>query len=231
MKVPLLIAALTILSLPVAAGAQTGARMDATAETRTEIRQGDMTGGEAAIRANVAAGLPEAPVRRAIAEAEARGATRAEIDRAAMQAHTRLRVARSSLSGGRHRREASNLELTAGAEALASGATQAELLRVRDAAPRGRRLEASLTALAELNSRDFDGMSAATAIATRLRGGASDQAISSFAANARSAADLASTESGTSAATSTTVDAAAGLGGAVQSAGASLGASVGGGIF
>lgn len=131
MKIQTMVAGLALLALPAVASAQA------------------TVGADAALRATVEADLPEAPVRRVIAEGEAKGASEAEIGRAAMRVHHRLRVASEALArdqgpGGR----ASDAEIVAGAEAMAAGATVAELRALRSAASSGGSLTASLNALA-----------------------------------------------------------------------------------
>ena len=228
MKPTLTIPALMLLCLPTMAHAQSTARVEANASARAEARSGNSgAAGQAALSANAAAGLPEAPVHRTIAEGEAKGASRSEIDRAAMATHTRLRVARETLSDDGERR-VSDAEITAGASALASGATRAELGRVRDAAPAQRSLAASLNALAQLHTRGLGGMQAAASIATRLRQGASDQAISGFATSTTATAELAGSAAGQArGATSVGVDAAANAGASLRGVGAGLGAAGG----
>lgn len=233
MKTHMMIAGIALAALPALAQAQSTVTVSgqAKAEARTE---GSRVHGQAALEATAAAGLPEAPVRRTIAEGDAKGASSAAIDRAAMSTHTRLRVAREALSrDGERARRASDAEIVAGADAMASGATAAELRTLRDSAPERRSLTASLTALGELRGSGA-GADAAASIAARLRGGASDAAIASLAASATSAASLgagvaAGTVAGAAGAASagTAVNAAAGVGSAVG-AGIGAAASVGG---
>ena len=106
-------------------------------------------------------------------------------------AHARL--AREALvreeKDGR-KREPSGAETRAGAAALAAGATAGELITIREAAPPGRELTASLSALAELRGEGVSGARAAAQIASRLRAGASDRMIAGLAGEAGAAADL-----------------------------------------
>lgn len=240
MKTNILMFGIALAILPAAAGAQTtlGAEGSASARAETRGSQGETRSearGEAALRANAQAGLPEAPVRRTIAEGEARGASAASIDRAAMQVHTRLRIAQETLTRGEERRRPSDAEIVAGAEAMAAGAARADLEKVRDATPRKRTMTASLSALAQLRGRGIDGASAASAIAARLESGASDREIGAFAAGVTSAAQL--ELEGKGAGAKGALDAAAGLGATVGGLGGTLGAgasvvgSVGGGIL
>jgi hypothetical protein len=176
---------------------------------------------EAVLNATVSAGLPDAPVRRVIAEGEAKGASEVAIARAAAQAQARLLAAREALGGSEGERAPTKLEVAAGAEALAAGARPEHLKRLRGEAPEGRSLEASLTAIAELRARGLDASAATSAIAARLARGASDAAITAFAGSVSSNAQLGALVSG---------GAAAGRGGAGASAGAGVGANVGAGV-
>jgi hypothetical protein len=121
--------------------------------------------------------------------AAARAQGRAEAG-AEVRGDVRVQVATESLA--RQGRDGKRVEPTvaereAGARALAAGATRAELTRIRDAAPDGRDMTASLSALAELRAAGMSGGRAASQIASRLRSGASDRAITTYAADASAA--------------------------------------------
>lgn len=170
MKVSNTIAALALLALPTALSAQTGA--NAT--------------GAAAAEATVQAGLPEAPVRRTIEEGRARGASAAQVERAALAVQARLSSSRDALrSEGRH--QPTEAEIIAGAEAIQSGARPSDLRRVRRAAPAGRSVTTSLTVLAELTARGEHPGRAAEAIAGRLRAGHDDVAVAGLVSKGKGA--------------------------------------------
>ena len=155
---------MTLMAVPVLTAAQTTQSIDASAIARAEARRHPASaGGETALQATIEADLPEAPVRRAIAEGEAKGASADRIDRATMGIHARLMLARQSLSGGERRRRPSDAEIVAGADALAAGAGARDLQRLRDAAPEDGSLAASLTALATLRSGGAAGSEAVDA--------------------------------------------------------------------
>jgi hypothetical protein len=114
---------------------------------------------------------------------------------AGAEVHGDVRVQVATESLARQRRGGKRVEPTvaereAGARALAAGATRAELARIRDAAPDGRDMTASLSALAELRAAGMSGGRAASQIASRLRSGATDRAITTYAADATAALEL-----------------------------------------
>lgn len=177
-------------------------------------------GGEAALEATLEAGLPAAPVREAIAAGRAKGASAARIDRAAAQAHARLRTAADILHRGRDGARDRDAEIVAGAEALASGARSSDLQRLRKSAAQGRSLTGSLRALAELSAGGMDPAAASAALAGQLRAGAGDAEITKHARLLRAGG-------GGAAAAAVGVTGSLGAAGAATSVGASLGASVG----
>lgn len=182
MKAHIAILGLALLCFPILLEAQASARAEGSASLQLEGRQsGDAersAAGSAALAATAAAGLPQLHVRRAINEGQAKGASPGQIERAAAEAHTRLVVAGELLSQrSGSARAASEAELTAAAEAMAAGASRADLQRVRDAAPADRNLAVSLEALAHLRASGVAGGEASRQIAAGLRGGASDRQI------------------------------------------------------
>jgi hypothetical protein len=200
----------TVMFLAVAPGtlvAQVGAGMNASA----------------AVQATVAAGLPTEPVHRVIAQGRARGASEAQIERAAVAAHGRLEASRQALRD-EGRPEPTSAEIIAGADAMLVGARPADLERVRESAPRGRPLVASLTAVTELTVRGSRPADAAATVASRLRAGASDQAILTLSAGSGVNAGAA----GADAAGSAAVGAGARVGAGIERIGG--GASIGGSV-
>jgi hypothetical protein len=123
-------------------------------------------------------------VRRIIAEGQARGASAAEIDRAALAVHARLNAAFGALHSRGDGATASEAEVVAGAEALASGARPADLAKLRDSSPADRSLAVSLTTLAELTAAGMDPARATAQLTSHLGAGAPDAAIASLGANA-----------------------------------------------
>lgn len=172
----------TLLMCPVAVAAQVSASANASTEARVETQE--RTGGEAALEATAASQLPEAPVRRVIAEGEARGASATEIDHAAMTVHSRLRASFDALTSAKGESAASQAEIEAGAEAIASGARPENVKKLREAAPADRSLTASLTALASLTAAGANPTRATAELASQLQAGASDGAIANLAASA-----------------------------------------------
>lgn len=165
------------LEAQVAVDARTSGRVHAETESR---EQQGRAGADAEVRLAARAGLPEEPVARAASRARARGRSEAEAARAAAETRGQLEASHEAIvSAGR---DASDAEVTAGAEAMAAGAAQADLARIADSAPEERSLTASFRALTRLGARDGDFSEAATAIATRLEGGSSDRAITRLAA-------------------------------------------------
>jgi hypothetical protein len=189
------------------AAAQVSARTDARAEARGQIRhsaqpQNQQSGGsadaESVIRATAEAGLPEAPVRRTVAEGEAKGAAEAEVVRAALRTQGRLMLAREALESDEDR-QPSQREIALGAEVLARGGSRADLERIADAAPRGRSLEASLQTMLSVAGSNHATSELASRIAAQLSAGASDQSVGTLVG-----LDFSSTVSGASAAGSLT---------------------------
>lgn len=171
------------------AHAATSAETRASASGRSE-RPPQGAGGEAALAATAEAGLPQAPVRSIIAEGRARGASAAEIDRAALTVQSRLEASARALRENGEGAAASDAEIVAGAEALASGARPQDLSKLRDSAPADRSLTASLSALAELTATGVAPARAASELAAQLRAGASDAAITRLATNGEAVARL-----------------------------------------
>lgn len=122
------------------------------------------------------AGLAAQETARAETSATVRVETRSEAD-------LRLDAAREALSDG-GRRSLSRREVDAGAEALAAGATRADLARISRSAPAERSLAASLRALVGMRARGVESGRAAAEISARLARGASDRSIRSLAAGA-----------------------------------------------
>lgn len=198
-----------------------------TAASAGESRQAEgRAGGEATLAATVAAGLPEAPVRRVIAEGKARGASEGQIDRAAMAVHSRLRASMQALGSSADGTAAAGTEIEAGAEALASGARPADLRRLADAAPADRSLTASLQALARLSTAGVDPARATAELAAGLNAGASDAAIAELAASAVSRTSLGNGAAGVAGSASGALGATSGLGGVTGTLTGAVGAGV-----
>jgi hypothetical protein len=225
-----------LVATPALAGAQQSeASAEARAEARVEVgaqawgegggearsdgQQNAAASAEAVLEATLAAGLPDQPVRRTIAEGRAKGATEAQVTKAAVTTHARLLLARTSLEGAGERR-ASHAEIALGAEALLNGAGRGDLERIRDAAPAQRSLEASLQALVAMQAQDTSALDASMQIATRLAGGANDSAI----------AALAGVASGLGGSAQAATGGALGVTGSAAGAASTTGSTVGAGI-
>ncbi|HEU5040019.1 MAG TPA: hypothetical protein VFT84_04300 [Gemmatimonadales bacterium] len=206
MNAKIMIVGAALLAWPMAAGAQVSAE------------------GNAALAATVEAGLPEMPVRRVIAEGEARGASAAEVDRAATSVYTRLKASADALgSAGRTQGAASSAEIEAGAEALAHGASTADLRKLRESAPTDRSIETSLQALVRLTASGLDPAEATARVAGSLRAGESDAAIARLAGGSA----VASSGANVTAAAGAAAGATAGLTGASGSVMGTLNSGVG----
>jgi len=179
-----IIAVATLLVIPTGAAAQVSAEASASAEVQVqgEQRSAERSGSasaEAVVRATVEAGLPERPVRRTVAEGRAKGASEAEVVRAALGTHARLATAREAVE--EEERTASADEITLAAEALAAGASRDDLRRIRDAAPADRPLEGAFHALVGAQLEGAASAEAAARIASQLAQGANDGALASAA--------------------------------------------------
>jgi hypothetical protein len=218
------------------ATAQVSARTDARAEVRGQLRQGSAQQGsaqqpsqqnnrsvsaESVIRATAEAGLPEAPVRRTVAEGEAKGAAEAEVVRAALRTQGRLVLAREALESGEDR-QPSHREITLGAEVLARGGSRGDLERIADAAPEGRSLEASLLTMLSVQGSGRSASGIAGRIAAQLSAGASDQSV-----GALGGLDLSSSVSGALSGANVAGSLAGGVSGAGGGSAAAGGAAAG----
>ena len=200
----IMLIAVTLLAFPASAGAQTGAgaagqavvegsgsaaRAEGGAALSVMQHRGEQTsvpasGADAVLEAAIRSGLPEAPLRRVITQGRARGASAAEIERAAIVVGARLEASARALIGGARGRAASAAEIEAGAEALARGARTTEIEGLRDAAPSGRSLVVPLTVLAELGASGAGRAELAADLAARVRAGASDATLYRIARDA-----------------------------------------------
>jgi len=196
MKLVMTMAAVAALAIPAAAAAQveTKATVGARVGVDAPAAQGGLS-ADATVRATADAGLPDAPVRRAVARSRSRGASEAETARIAAEVQARLIASRDALSDN-GRRVASNAEITAGADAMAKGATRAELALLARSAPPRRSLVASVDALARLGTRSGDFARSATTIAGRLQAGASDPSITRLGVGAQAGAGVSTATGG-----------------------------------
>jgi hypothetical protein len=180
-----MLALAAVVAAPVALTAQTTVRAGASTTVRaeTEGQQRQTRGGasaDAEVQLAVRAGLPREPVARAAAQARARGRSEAQAARAAAEVRTRLQASHDAITASG--RTAIDAEIIAGADALAQGASRADLAVIARRAPQDRQLTASFRALVRLGARDDNFAQAAAAIATRLESGTSDRAIGRLAA-------------------------------------------------
>ncbi|HEX8674475.1 MAG TPA: hypothetical protein VF710_21425, partial [Longimicrobium sp.] len=185
MKLVMTMAAVAALAIPAALAAQveTKATVGARVGVDAPAAQTGLS-ADATVRATADAGLPDAPVRRAVARSRSRGNSEAETARIAAEVQARLIASRDALSND-GRRVATNAEITAGADAMAKGATRAELSLLARSAPPRRSLVASVDALARLGTGSGDFARSATTIAGRLRAGASDPSITRLGVGAQ----------------------------------------------
>jgi hypothetical protein len=180
--------AVATIQTQVRSDARTETHTDARGEAQGEVRQdaaresarpaGSSLDVEAVLRATAEAGLPQAPVRGTVAEGRAKGAADVDVARAALRTQRRLRLAREALESQAN--QASQEEISLGAEALLQGATRVDLERIGGAAPAERSLETSLRALLSLHAEGHAASEASKTIAAQLAAGASDLSLAAL---------------------------------------------------
>src|ERR1051325_4104774 len=148
-----------------------------TAENRAKI--------DASFEAARKRDLPQQPIRDRIAEGQARGASGAQVIRAARHAETRLEAGQDAMI--RAGRKPSQSDVSSGYQAMAHGATSAQVETVARRTPPNRSLVVTLDALARLEAQGMSPDRAEAAVVSSLNANASDQALGQpTAATARS---------------------------------------------
>ena len=172
------------------------------------------------------AGLPREPVARAAANARARGHSEGQAARAAAEVRARLQASNEAIvASGRTATEA---EIIAGADALAAGASRADLAVIARRAPEDRQLTASFRALARLGAENGAFAQAAAAIATRLESGTGDRAIGRLAGTGSVDAMLRGTTGGLNAGARATTGVSGAAGGVLGGGARVTGGATGG---
>lgn len=229
---------------PALAFAQAGASASASAKAQADVTvpanysasaRGKI---EAAFSAARAKSLPDEPMRRRMAEGQAKGASDAQIAAAVQRVEMRLEVAQSAMiKAGRTRPQAS--EVASGEQAMEQGMTEAQLQAFVRHAPADRSLTVALNVLAKLESQGKSVDNAIATVQSKLDASATDEALVSLAGGVDAAgtpaaangqasgtAAAAANNGHTGAAGNAAAGATAGVAGAVKgAAGATAGAT------
>ena len=197
MKKITLAAALVIA--PTLAHAQSGAGVQVQSQTQVEASaksHGESrlsAGSQAKVDADVRIArdrhLPEEPIRRRVAEGEAKGASEAQIVAASGRTLTQLETAHDAMVAGGHR-DPSNAEVTYGAQLVARGYTRTQLEEVARHAPADRSLVAAFETLTSLRAHGVSSTEAVAQVESKLESHASDADVRSLAANAGAASQV-----------------------------------------
>jgi hypothetical protein len=166
---------------------QSDANVDASAGSRSTLSASAQARVDADLRAARERDLPEQPIRRRVAEGQAKGASEASIVMASGRALAELQTSHDAMvSAGR--KHPSSEETARGAQLVARGYTSAQLEAVARRAPSDRSLVVAFDALASLRSRGMSTANAAAQIEQRLAARASDAELRDLAVNANAAA-------------------------------------------
>lgn len=133
---------------------------------------------DARISAAVHRGVPAAPLRRRAAEGQAKLASERLILSALERLEANLQVSKRAFAA--LGRTPSDAEVAAGGEALAQGASEAQLARIIGSAPDDRSVEVALTTLAVLASRGEAVPEAVLVIESQLAANDSDRSIAAL---------------------------------------------------
>jgi hypothetical protein len=123
--------------------------------------------------------LPDKPIRDRIADAQAKGATEAQIVEAAESVEARLEQSQAALTSAGRAKPQQN-EIVAGALAIEGGASAEQLAALAKHAPADRSLAVSFTVLAKLTSNGEKADDVIAKIAAKLDAGANDEAVASL---------------------------------------------------
>ena len=159
--------------------------------------------------------LPQEPIRDRIAEGQAKGASETQVVMSAQRAEARLDVTQQAMIRA-GRRSPSQGEVSSGYQAMAHGATEAQIETVAQHTPSNRSVVVAFDALARLEAQGMSPARAATQVVTSLDAHASDQSLGQLAATASSNVNGAASlpHVGASAVGSATAAAATGAAGA-----------------
>ncbi len=187
------IAAVALVAIPMLARAQgavaVNSRARATADASSSVgegRAGLSAEAQSQISADLATArrndLPEEPIRRRVAEGQAKGASEAQIVAASGSTLVKLQSAHDAMvRAGRD--EPTDAETSRGAELLASGFTSAQLEAVTRRAPAERSLVVALDVLASLHARGVSTGRAAEQLQRNLAARVTDAALRGLAVN------------------------------------------------
>lgn len=175
--------------------------------------------------------LPEEPIRRRVAEGEAKGAADARIVAASGETLAQLEASSDAMVRG-GRRDPSDAEVARGAQLIARGYTSAQIEAVARRAPSDRSLVVAFETLASLRARGASTDRAVAQVQSRLAARASDAEIRQLGIDANAAAQVdGSVGRGgmgqAGAAGSVTGNAAGSVGGVAGSAAAGAGTAAG----
>jgi hypothetical protein len=197
MKKVTLAAALVLA--PALAHAQSGAgvqvqsqtQVEASAKSRGESRLS--AGSQAKVDADVRMArdhhLPEEPIRRRVAEGEAKGASEAQIVAASSRVLVELETAHDAMVAA-GRRDPSNAEVTHGAQLVTRGYTRTQLEEVARRAPADRSLVVAFETLTAMRAHGVSSAEALERVESKLAARASDAEMRSLAANAGAASQV-----------------------------------------
>jgi hypothetical protein len=221
-----------------AGGAQMSSHGQASATTSLSIDRGQreqaMRGLSAAVRTRAEAtfqaarneDLPEQPVASAMLEAQAKGASEAQVLGAGQQALGRLQLAKQAMVHA-GRSNPSSDEVSRGANVLARGATSVQLEVLARKSSSDRSLVVAFETLGQLTARGVPVTTAVAEIGSKLDAHASDDAIRSLSTSLTASANVGgglNRSAGQGGATNGVVTSV----GAAGSAGAAVGHGIGG---
>jgi hypothetical protein len=167
---------------------QSSAATETRGEARVEVQAGFSAEARARIEATLAAAreknLPPEPIQNRIDEGRAKGASEAAITAAAERTEARMEaVQRAMVRAGRE--EPRPQEIERGEQAMARGATEAQIEALVGSAPSERSLVVAFDVLSQLEARGVPVDQALAVISAKLEARASDEAIAGLAASAR----------------------------------------------
>jgi hypothetical protein len=196
-KITLATAAATLVLVPALVHAQSRAKAEGSAQSNAKVDASSNSALSANAQARVDADLrvarehdlPEQPIRRRVAEGQAKGASEASIVMASGRALAELQTAHEAMVSAGHEHPTSE-ETTRGAQLVARGYTSAQIEAVARRAPSDRSLVVAFETLSSLRARGVSTERAASQIEQRLAARASDAELHDLAVNAGAAAQV-----------------------------------------
>jgi len=160
------------------------AQAQATANGEVELPAAFSASSRAKITATLQAArsknLPDKPIRDRIAEAQAKGASEAQIVDAAQNVEAKLEASQAALSAAGRSQPEQN-EIAAAGLAMERGASAAHVAALVKHAPADRSLAVSFNVLAKLAASGETVDNAIAKIAAKLDAGANDEAVAALA--------------------------------------------------